>query len=47
MSGMDLKRRRVVQGLGAGLLLPALGAPAVIASPRARPKLTDGVQSGD
>ncbi|WP_238568643.1 hypothetical protein, partial [Pseudomonas aeruginosa] len=23
MSGMDLKRRRVVQGLGAGLLLPA------------------------
>ncbi|WP_237750438.1 hypothetical protein, partial [Pseudomonas aeruginosa] len=28
MSGMDLKRRRVVQGLGAGLLLPALGAPA-------------------
>lgn len=47
MSGMDLKRRRVVQGLGAGLLLPALGAPAVIASPRARPKLADGVQSGD
>ncbi|MBH9377985.1 alkaline phosphatase [Pseudomonas aeruginosa] len=47
MSGMDLKRRRVVQGLGAGLLLPALGAPAVIASPRARPQLTDGVQSGD
>lgn len=47
MSAMDLKRRRVMQGLGAGLLLPALGAPAVIAAPNARPKLTDGVQSGD
>ncbi len=46
MSQFDLKRRRVIQAVGAGLLLPGL-APAVIASVQDRPKMTDGVQSGD
>ncbi|KAB0490102.1 alkaline phosphatase D family protein [Pseudomonas vancouverensis] len=46
MSEFDLGRRRVIQAVGAGLLLPGL-APAVIASVKDRPQLTDGVQSGD
>ncbi len=46
MSEFDLGRRRVMQAVGAGLLLPGL-APAVIASVKDRPQLTDGVQSGD
>jgi alkaline phosphatase D len=46
MSEFDLGRRRVMQAVGAGLLLPGL-APAVIASLKDRPQLTDGVQSGD
>ena len=46
MSEFDPVRRRVIQAVGAGLLLPGL-APAVIASVKDRPQLTDGVQSGD
>ncbi len=46
MSEFDLGRRRVMQAVGAGLLMPGL-APAVIASVKDRPQLTDGVQSGD
>lgn len=46
MSRFDLTRRRIIQAAGAGLLLPGL-APAVIASVKDRPKMTDGVQSGD
>ncbi|WP_295474284.1 alkaline phosphatase D family protein [uncultured Pseudomonas sp.] len=46
MGTFELKRRQVIQAAGAGLILPGL-APAVIASPQARPKITDGVQSGD
>jgi alkaline phosphatase D len=46
MSEFNLKRRRVIQAVGAGLLLPGL-APAVIASVQDRPTITDGVQSGD
>ncbi|PNB75604.1 alkaline phosphatase [Pseudomonas sp. GW456-E7] len=46
MSDFNLGRRRVVQAVGAGLLLPGL-APAVIASVKDRPQLTDSVQSGD
>jgi alkaline phosphatase D len=46
VSEFDLKRRRVIQAVGAGLLLPGL-APAVLASVKDRPKMTDGVQSGD
>ena len=46
MSELDPGRRRVMQAVGAGLLLPGL-APAVIASVKDRPQLTDGVQSGD
>nr|WP_180204396.1 alkaline phosphatase D family protein [Pseudomonas sp. SbOxS1]NYU04277.1 alkaline phosphatase [Pseudomonas sp. SbOxS1] len=46
MSEFDLGRRRIMQAVGAGLLLPGL-APAVIASVKDRPQLTDGVQSGD
>ncbi len=46
MSEFDLSRRRVMQVVGAGLLMPGL-APAVIASVKDRPQLTDGVQSGD
>ena len=46
MSRFDLSRRRIIQAAGAGLLLPGL-APAVIASVKDRPKMTDGVQSGD
>ncbi|MFJ2691621.1 alkaline phosphatase D family protein [Pseudomonas sp. NPDC087336] len=46
MSEFDLGRRRIMQALGAGFLMPAL-APAVIASVKDRPQLTDGVQSGD
>ena len=45
MSHFDLGRRRVMQAVGAGLLLPGL-APAVIASVKDRPQLTDCVQSG-
>ena len=44
MSHFDLGRRRVMQAVGAGLLLPGL-APAVIASVKDRPQLTNGVQS--
>lgn len=48
MTEPDKNRRRLLQGMGAGLLLPGLGAaPALIAAPSARPKLTDGVQAGD
>ncbi len=36
MSHFDLGRRRVMQAVGAGLLLPGL-APAVIASVKDRP----------
>ncbi|BAP45419.1 twin-arginine translocation pathway signal [Pseudomonas sp. StFLB209] len=46
MTLFDPTRRRIIQVAGAGLLLPGL-APAVIASNRDRPKITDGVQSGD
>ena len=46
MTPFDLTRRRIIQAAGAGLLLPGL-APAVIASVKDRPKMTDGVQSGD
>ncbi|MCJ8203010.1 alkaline phosphatase D family protein [Pseudomonas sp. RGM2987] len=46
MSEIDRDRRRVIQAVGAGLLLPGL-APAVLASVKDRPVLTDGVQSGD
>ncbi|MDF2643025.1 MAG: tat pathway signal sequence protein, partial [Pseudomonas sp.] len=46
MSQFDLKRRRIIQAVGAGFLLPSL-APAVIASVKDRPQITDGVQSGD
>ncbi|SCZ65856.1 MULTISPECIES: alkaline phosphatase D family protein [unclassified Pseudomonas] len=46
MSEFNLGRRRIMQIAGAGLLLPSL-APAVIASVKDRPQLTDGVQSGD
>lgn len=45
---LDRTRRRLVQGIGAGIALPALGvSPAIIAAPTARPWITDGVQSGD
>lgn len=48
MSLPDQNRRRLLQGIGIGLSLPALGAaPAIIAAPTARPKVVDGVQSGD
>lgn len=46
MSDFTLGRRRLIQVAGAGLLLPGL-APAVIASGKDRPKMVDGVQSGD
>ncbi|KUM43049.1 alkaline phosphatase D family protein [Pseudomonas sp. EpS/L25] len=39
-------RRRVLQGLGATLLLPALGS-RTWAAPGGRPAITDGVQAGD
>lgn len=48
MTAPDHKRRKVLQGMGAAVVLPALGlAPAVIAAPRTRPQMLDGVQSGD
>ena len=46
MTSFDLSRRRIIQVAGASMLLPGL-APAVIASVKDRPQLTDGVQSGD
>jgi alkaline phosphatase D len=46
MSEFDPGRRRVIQAVGAGLLLPGL-TPVVMASVKDRPQLTDGVQSGD
>ena len=46
MSQFEIGRRRLVQAVSAGLLLPGL-APAVLASVKDRPQLTDGVQSGD
>lgn len=45
MSQFEIGRRRLVQTVSAGLLLPGL-APAVLASVKDRPQLTDGVQSG-
>ncbi|HJE29862.1 MAG TPA: hypothetical protein K8U95_11830, partial [Pseudomonas nitrititolerans] len=34
MSAPDHKRRQLLQGLGAGIVLPAMGiAPAIIAAP--------------
>jgi len=48
MTAPDQKRRQLLQGIGAGIALPALGiAPAIIAAPRERPQMLDGVQSGD
>nr|MBF0684878.1 alkaline phosphatase D family protein [Pseudomonas sp.] len=48
MSAPDHRRRLLLQGMGAGIVLPALGvAPAVVAAPGTRPQLTDGVQAGD
>lgn len=48
MTAPDHKRRKVLQGMGAAVVLPALSlAPAVITAPRARPQMLDGVQSGD
>ena len=48
MTAPDQKRRQLLQGIGAGLALPALGiAPAIIAAPRERPRMLEGVQSGD
>ncbi|OAX87194.1 hypothetical protein A7D16_16865 [Xanthomonas nasturtii] len=49
MPASDPARRRILQGLGAGLLLPATaGWPARhLAAPSGRPIITDGVQSGD
>ena len=48
MTAPDHNRRLLLQGIGAGLALPALGiAPAIIAAPRARPQMLDGVQSGE
>lgn len=46
MISFDPSRRRILQVGGATLLLPGL-APAVLASVKDRPQLTDGVQSGD
>ena len=46
MTSFDPSRRRILQVGGATLLLPGL-APAVLASVKDRPQLTDGVQSGD
>lgn len=46
MSQFEIGRRRLVQAVSAGLLLPGL-VPAVLASVKDRPQLTDGVQSGD
>ncbi|KQQ83737.1 alkaline phosphatase [Xanthomonas sp. Leaf131] len=49
MTASDPARRRVLQGLGAGLLLPATAAWSTrsLAAPSGRPLITDGVQSGD
>lgn len=49
MTASDPARRRVLQGLGAGVLLPATaGWPTrSLAAPSGRPTITDGVQSGD
>ncbi|WP_115541555.1 alkaline phosphatase D family protein [Xanthomonas campestris] len=49
MSASDPARRRVLQGLGAGLLLPATAgwSTRTLAAPSGRPLITDGVQSGD
>ncbi|KTT48624.1 alkaline phosphatase [Pseudomonas oryzihabitans] len=46
MSLIRSDRRRVLQGLGATLLLPALGS-RTWAAPSGRPVVTDGVQAGD
>lgn len=46
MSTFDNGRRRLIQGLGVGLLLPGV-APAVIAGAKQRPLMLEGVQSGD
>ncbi|MEC3887775.1 alkaline phosphatase D family protein [Xanthomonas campestris] len=49
MSASDPARRRLLQGLGAGLLLPATAgwSTRTLAAPSGRPLITDGVQSGD
>ncbi|WXL26640.1 alkaline phosphatase D family protein [Ectopseudomonas mendocina] len=46
MSNVILGRRHLLQLTGAGLMLPGI-APAVILSDKERPRITDGVQSGD
>ncbi|MFF7705804.1 alkaline phosphatase D family protein [Pseudomonas sp. NPDC007930] len=46
MYHFPLARRRLLQTVGAGMLLPSL-APAVIAAANSRPVMTDGVQAGD
>ncbi|WP_372392653.1 alkaline phosphatase [Xanthomonas sp. NCPPB 3582] len=49
MTTTNPARRRVLQGLGAGLLVPVAGGWAArsLAAPSGRPLITDGVQSGD
>ncbi|MCC4613782.1 alkaline phosphatase D family protein [Xanthomonas campestris pv. esculenti] len=49
MPASDRARRRLLQGLGAGLLLPATAGWSArsLAAPSGRPLITDGVQSGD
>ncbi|MBD1598259.1 alkaline phosphatase D family protein [Pseudomonas typographi] len=46
MYHFPLARRRLLQTVGAGLLVPGF-APAVIASAKSRPVMADGVQAGD
>ncbi|APP83116.1 alkaline phosphatase D family protein [Xanthomonas hortorum] len=49
MTASNPARRRVLQGLSAGLLLPATAgwSTRTLAAPSGRPMITDGVQSGD
>lgn len=49
MTVSDPARRRILQGLGAGVLLPATAGWSArsLAAPSGRPTITDGVQSGD
>ncbi|MCT8357567.1 alkaline phosphatase D family protein [Xanthomonas citri pv. anacardii] len=49
MTASGPARRRVLQGLGAGFLLPATAGWSTrsLAAPSGRPIITDGVQSGD
>ncbi|GGJ98430.1 alkaline phosphatase D family protein [Pseudomonas matsuisoli] len=46
MSDNTISRRRIIQAMGAGLLLPGV-APAFAVGPNGRPKITDGIQAGD